>query len=207
MLLGINLTIIFILLVICLLLLYFYKKKILIFENNKGDNFHLFIKDLRIHMSQHHPKINIDFSIIGKTENEHHLQFRETIIVENIVKQFIDYEYKKETQQSVEKEKLWTNYIEKSNSNSKYPNDWIQRKEVAWKRDNKSCNRCGEPLTLDHAFSIFVKDIKNGGGYNLENIITLCSDCNKIVNSTNNEHTNSVLTLSDKLMFFVKSQD
>lgn len=192
------------LLIASLLPLYIYRKKIFAFKYKKGDTFPLFVKDLKLHMTQNHPKIKIDYSIIGKSENEKNIKLRESLIVENITQQFFDYPYKEETQESIEKEKLWTNYIEKSKSNPKYPNDWAQRKELAWKRDDKCCNRCGDKLTLDNAFSIFVKKIENGGGYNFENIIILCSDCNKIVNSTNAKNTIHSLSLNDKLMFFVE---
>ena len=155
-------------------------------------------------MTQHHPKVKIDYSIIDKTENERNIKLRETLIVENVIQQFFDYPYKKQTQESISNDKLWSNYIEKSVSNAKYPNDWPQRKELAWKRDNKCCNRCGDKTTLDNTFSTFVKDIKDGGGYNFENIIILCSDCNKIVNSTNVKNTTSSLNLNEKLTLFIE---
>lgn len=55
-------------------------------------------------MNQNHPKIKIDYSIIGKSENEKDIKIRETIIVENIVKQFFEYHYSKNTQNIIEKE-------------------------------------------------------------------------------------------------------
>jgi hypothetical protein len=202
--LDINFTIASILLISSLLPLYIYRKKIFAFKYKKGDNLPLFIKDLKLHMTQHHPKIKIDYSIIGKSENEDDLKIRETLIVEDIVQQFFNYNYQKKTQKSVEKEKLWLNYMEKSNSNPKYPNDWSQRKELSWKKDNKCCNRCGDRIALDSTYTNFVKDIKDGGGYNFENIVILCSDCNKILNSTNDKNTISSLALNDILMIFVK---
>ena len=156
-------------------------------------------------MQNHYPKINIDYSsIIEKTKNELNLEIRETLIVEDVVKQFFNFEYYKKTQNTIPKEKIWVNYEEKSISNPKYPNDWPLRKETAWLRDNKCCNRCGITLDLKDTHTNFVKEIKDGGGYNLENIITLCTDCNKIINSKNPKSTISSLVLSDKLMFFVK---
>ncbi len=191
------------LLILCLLPLYIYRKQILK-KFTKSDSFHLFVNDVKSYMSKYHPKIQIDYSIIEKIKIEENTIIRENIIVENILQQFFDYPYKKKTQKSIPKEKLWATYIEKSISNQKYPNDWAQRKEFAWKRDNKSCNRCAKILTLDNTFSTFAKDIKDGGGYNFENIIILCSDCNKILNSTNPKSTISSLILNDKLMSFVE---
>lgn len=204
MLLDINFSIASGLLIACLLPLYIYRKKIFT-KYKSGGTFHLFVKDLKLLMNQHHPKIKIDYSIIDKTENEKNIQLRETLIVENIIQQFFDYPYKKQTQEAVPKDKLWANYMEKSVSNAKYPNDWLQRKELAWKRDNKCCNRCGDKIALDNAFSIFVKDIKDGGAYNFENIIILCSDCNKIMNSTNAKNTISSLAINDRLVLFIKA--
>ena len=176
-------------------------------NNQTNNEFELFLKNVKNHMKENHPKIKIDYSIISKSENEKNIQLRETLIVENIIQQFFDYPYKKESQEMIPKDKLWANYMEKSVSNAKYPSDWQQRKELAWKRDNKYCNRCGDKITLDNTFSIFVKNIKDGGGYNFENIIILCSDCNKILNSTNTKNTLFSLALNDRLMLFVEKQN
>ncbi|MBP9490378.1 MAG: HNH endonuclease [Aliarcobacter sp.] len=192
------------LLIACLLPLYVYREKIFSpkYKNNGG--FPLFLKDLKFYMSKHFPKINIDYSIVEKTENELNIELRETIIIENVVEQFFNFLYEKNTQVSFPREKQWINYEEKSKSNPKYPSDWALRKEFAWKRDNKCCNRCGTTLTLKETYTSFIKDINDDGGYNLENIIVLCVDCNKILHSTNPKSTISSLVLNDKLMTFVK---
>lgn len=185
--------------------LYIYRKKIFSTKYESDDEFSIFLKDLKFYMQKNYPKINIEYStIIEKTKNELNLGIRETLIVEDVVKQFFNFEYSKKTQNSIPKEKLWINYEEKSVSNPKYPSDWPLRKDFAWRRDNKCCNRCGNPLDLKDSYTNFVKEIKDGAGYNLENIITLCTDCNKIINSTNPKSTISSLVLSDKLMSFVK---
>jgi hypothetical protein len=192
------------LLIAALIPLYIYRKKIFTFKYS-DNGFSFFIKDLKLHMAKHHPKIKFDYSIIEKTQNEQDLKVRETLIVENIIEQFFNYDYKKKTQGSVSNDKLWINYIEKSNSNPKYPNDWSQRKDAAWRRDEKSCNRCGNKISLEATYTSFVNEIKDGGGYNIENIIILCSDCNKIINSTNPKNTIFSLSLNDSLMMYVKS--
>jgi hypothetical protein len=188
------------LIIAALLPLYIYRKKI--FVAKYSDNrLSFFIKDLKLHMSENYPKIKLDYSIIEKTQSEANLKVRETLIIESIVIQFFNYKYEKKTQGTVPKDKLWSNYVEKSNSNTKYPNDWIQRKDISWKRDNKSCNRCGNKISFEATYTCFVKD---GGGFNVENIIILCSDCNKIINSTNPRNTIQSLSLNDKLMAYVK---
>lgn len=190
-------------LIASLLPLYIYRKKIFL-RFKEGEGFPFFEKDIKSYMKTHHPKIKINYSIIEKTKDENNTILRQNLIVENIIQQFFEYPYQKETQKSIPKEKLWSNYIEKSISNPKYPNDWLQRKELAWRRDDKACNRCAQELSLDNSISSFVKDIKDGGSYSFENIIILCSDCNKILNSTNPKNTISSLSLNDKLMLFVQ---
>lgn len=190
-------------LIASLLPLYIYRKKIF-HRFKEGEGFPFFEKDIKSYMKTHHPKIKINYSIIEKTKDENNTILRQNLIVENIIQQFFEYPYQKETQKSIPKEKLWSNYIEKSISNPKYPNDWLQRKELAWRRDDKACNRCTQELSLDNSISSFVKDIKDGGSYSFENIIILCSDCNKILNSTNPKNTISSLSLNDKLMLFVQ---
>lgn len=194
------------LIILSLLPLYIYRKKLFIPKSPTGD-FEIFIKDLKLHMQKYHPNIKIDYSIIEKTKNEPNLEFRETFIVENIVEQYFNYPYKKITQKSVSRDKLWANYDEKSLSNSKLPNDWQQRKELAWRRDNRCCNRCGNYLiSLNEVYTNFVKDIKDEGSYSLENIIVLCADCNKVLNSTNHKNSMDSLILNDKLLHLVKTK-
>lgn len=194
------------LLVLTLIPLYIYREKIFKFKYENGGNFDLFIKDLKLHMQKHHPKIFIDYSIIGKTIDEKNLKLREALIIEDLVQQFFYFSYEKKTQKPVPREKLWQNYEEKSISNTKMPSDWIQRKELAYQRDSKCCNRCGDTLpSVNDTYTIFIKEIEKGGGYNLENIAILCNDCHKILNSKNEKQTLQSLTINDKLLVFCKN--
>lgn len=194
------------LLILFLIPLYFYRQKIFKFKYENSGNFDLFVKDLKLHMQKHHPKIFIDYSIIGKTIDEKNLKLRETLIIEDVVRQFFYFDYEKKTQKSVAREKLWLTYEEKSTSNPKVPTDWIKRKELVYSRDNRCCNRCGDNIpSLNDTFTIFIKDIEKGGGYNLENIAILCNDCHKVLNSTNEKQTIHSLTLNDRLLIFSKN--
>ena len=186
-----------------LLPLYIYRKKIFV-KYQSGEKFHLFVKDLKLIMNQHHPKIKIDYSRIDKKKIDETLEEREKIVIESVVAQYFNSPYEKDTQDGIAKEKYWLNYYEKSISNSKFPNDWPLRKEAALRRDDSSCNRCGQKLTYDEATTTFVKDINKGGGYNLENIIILCSDCNRVLNTSNPKNTIFSLTLNDELVVFIK---
>lgn len=189
------------LLIASLIPLYFYRGKIPFISKNM--DLKLFLKDLRLYLKNNHPKIPFNYLSIEKTKNQKDLKVRQSIIVDDLVMQFINFKYFKATQKSVSKDKLWTSYNEKSKANSKYPNDWKQRKELAWKRDEKICNRCGKKIELNNTYTTFVNSIENGGAYNLENIIILCVDCNKVVN--NRDVKNSSLNIYEKLMRFVKS--
>ena len=140
----------------CVLPFYIYKEKIFkrkIKAENEG--FPLFLKELKLYMREHHPKINIDYRIVEKTKNEENSELRQTLIIESVIKQFFNFPYVKETQNTIQREKLWMNYEEKSKSNPKYPSDWALRKEFAWRRDNKYCNRCGQELTINETYTSF----------------------------------------------------
>lgn len=195
----------------CLLLssilpLYVYRKTIFKkYYSTSSDNFDLFLKDIKIYMEKNYPKIKIDYSIVQKTKNEQNIELRKSLLIENLIEQFYNFDYKKETQKSISKDKLWVGYDEKSKSNPKPPSDWIQRKDMAHRRDNRVCDRCGHMLlTTSDVYINFVKDIENGGGYNFENLICLCVDCNKILNSKNPKGTISSLSINDKLYNIAK---
>lgn len=192
------------LLTACIIPLYIYRKEIFPFAYKKGD-LDLFIKDLKLHMMKIHPKFNYNYSIISKTQEEKDIRVRETLIVENMIDQYFNFPYNKQTQKTVSMDQLWTGYEEKSKSSSRLPNDWNKRREVAHKRDEGKCNRCGRKINLDETYTSFAKNIEEGGGYNFENIVILCGDCNKIINSTNPSNTIHNLSLNEELMFFVES--
>lgn len=197
-------TLVLISLIILFIFLYFYRKKTIFIKYKNSENLDLFLKDLKLYMTHHHPKINIDYSFIEKMKNENNLEIKKTLIIENIVEQFISYNYKKTTKKGLTKENYWNNYLEKSFSSPKLPSDWLLRRDFAWRRENKCCDRCGENIELDESHTVFVNEIKNGGGYNLENMITLCVNCNKILNNRNSKTIISSLPLTDNLMMINK---
>lgn len=191
------------LLVACLIPLYIYRQKVFPFVYKTGP-LEFFIQDLKAHM-QKYPKMIFDYSIIEKTKDEKDIRIRQTLIAENIVSQFYYYAYEKNTQKGIPREKLWTTYEERSFSNPKTPIDWQERRELAWRRDKNKCNRCGTEIKLEDVYTTFAKDIAKGGGYNFENIIILCADCNKVLNAKNPKNTIASLHLNDELMKYVTS--
>ena len=152
-------------------------------------------------MKHNHPKIDINYNILERIKTEHNIKIKKSLIIEDVVNQFINYSYTKKTKQGLPREKYWTNYLEKSLSNPKLPNDWLLRREFAWRRENKCCDRCGKNLELNDVYTLFIKEIAYGGQYNLENIVCLCLDCNKVINS---KKDNPYLLLNDKLLTLIK---
>lgn len=191
------------LIIFALIPLYIYRKTI--FKHfYKGGNIKAFMRDMNLILKQDYPKIPFNFNILSKYEDEKDIRTKEILIVENFVRQFCNYEYELNTQASVPREKLWSSYdkncaLQKDN---KYPNDWNQRKEAAWSRE-KRCNRCGTKIKLVDAQTLLAKQMKNGGGFNLENIVILCHDCSRIIKSTNIEKTAKDLHILDRLMISV----
>ncbi len=200
--LDIKFIILSLILIAAIVPLYIYREKLISLVYKKGD-IKNFLSDIKLHMSQNHPFIPINYSIVEKTKEEKDIRVRETLIVESLIEQFLKFEYDKMTQGTVSKDKLWTGYEEKSKSAEQKPSDWKARRELAWNRDNQRCNRCGQVIKLNEAQIDFVKSIKSGGGYNIENLVVLCGDCNKITNNQNIKP--STLEIQDKLMFYVES--
>ena len=182
--------------------LYIYRKEIYNKFVKPGD-IKIFIKDVDAYLSLQHPKIKFDTSkILKKVEDEKDIRRKEILIVEDLIKQFVNHEYELSTQKLISKDKLWNNYDQNSKllKDNKFPIDWNQRKEVAWIRDKNKCNRCGTKIKLIDAQALLAKQMKNGGGFNLENIVILCSDCARIIKSSNIEKTSRDLIVLDNLM-------
>lgn len=200
--LDVNFVIVGLIVILLLIPLYIYRKKIYNRFYKKG-NIKEFIKDLTFYLKETHPRINFDFSKLEeKVAQEKDIRIKETLVVEELVKQFAYFEYEMQTQKTLPKDKLWNGYDINSKllKDNKLPIDWHQRKEAAWIRDENRCNRCGTRTKLMDAQALLAKQMKNGGGFNLENIVILCNDCTRIVKSTNLERTRKDLNILDRLM-------
>ncbi len=181
--------------------LYFYREAIYRRLYKKG-SIKAFMKDCEIYLVSNHPKIPFDFNIEEKYQDEKDIRVKETLIVEDFVNQYLEYEYELTTQTSLPKESLWGGYEANSRlvKDNKRPTDWARRKEAAWNRDNGKCNRCGTKTKLVDSQALLAKQMKDGGGFNLENIVILCSDCAKVIKSENKQRTAKDLNLTYKLM-------
>ena len=191
------------LIILALIPLYIYRKEIY-HRFYKTGNTKNFLKDLDVLLNTQYPKIKFDYSHIAKKVEleEKDIRIKETLIVEELVKQFANQEYQLSTQKSITKEKIWSSYEHNSKllKDNKFPVDWSQRKEAAWVRDRNRCDRCGTKVKLLDSHALLAKQMRDGGGFNLENIVILCSDCTRIVKSSNIERTAKDLNILDDLM-------
>lgn len=185
----------------CLLPLYIYRQQ-LYKRVYKTGSIKAFLKDVEIYLNINHPKMEFDFKVVSKFENEKDIRIKQTLIVEEFVKQFAYYDYELKTQKGISKDKLWNTYMSNSQllKDNKLPPDWAQRKEVAWNREQGKCTRCGTKTKLVDSNILLVKQMKDGGGFNLENLVLLCSDCTRIIKSENVERTRGDLKIYDNLM-------
>ncbi len=174
------------LLVVLILPLYLYREKIFTFFY-KTDGFNDFVRELKNYLRVKYPKKRFEFSIISKTAQEKDVRVRQSLVIENIISQLIEMPFERTTQDGLNKAKQWYMYDEKSINSLKAPNDWKQRREATWKRDERSCKRCSKPVKLSESATLFVTEIEMGGGYNLENLFTVCMDCNQIFKKDSSE--------------------
>ncbi len=161
--------------------MYIYRKKIFTFAY-KTDGFSEFVKELKIYLKRTYPKFNFNFSIITRTADQKDIRVRQSLIVENIISQLIEFEFSPDTQDPIAKDKLWIGYDEYSKPAARKPGDWKKRRNIVWQRDKKSCVRCSKPVKFDEATTSYVTDTEIGGGFNVENLFTICRDCNLILN-------------------------
>jgi len=189
------------LITLSLIPLYIYRKEIYKRFSKKG-NLKVFIKDLNIYLTYNYPKINFNFNIVEKLDEKDLLKTKQILVIEDLARQFVYFEYELSTQKSVSKEKLWSSYDQNStlHKDNKFPVDWPQRKEAAWNREEGKCNRCGTKTKLVDTNALLAKQMKDGGGFNLENVVILCNDCTRIIKSSNLEKTKKDLNFLDKLM-------
>lgn len=189
------------LIILVLVPLYIYRKKIFTPIKRKG-NLKQFIREVDAYLSNNYPKIKFDYSIIDKLNEEDNIKTKEILIIEDLVKQFTYQEYELSTQETISKNKRWNGYEQNSVliKDNKLPKDWAQRKESAWYRDEGKCNRCGCKSKLADTHALLAKQMRNGGGFNLENVVILCNDCTRIIKSANLERTRKDLQILDNLM-------
>lgn len=190
------------LIILALIPLYIYRKTIYKKLFKSKTDIKPFVKVLNEYLIKNYPRINFNFDILEKLADEKDFKVKQILIIEDLVSQFAYYEYSLETQKGVDPEKLWTGYDQNSKllKDNTYPKDWAQRKSTAWVRDDGKCNRCGTKIKIENSNALLAKQMKDGGGFNLENIVILCNDCSKVIKSSNMERTKKDLHILDELM-------
>jgi len=166
----------------------------------------LFISKLKIYLEKTYPDIKFDYSIVDHSKSEPNPELRKYSIVDNIIDQFKRIElntskYPKNTP----KELHWGSYMFNCEPNKdKLPKDWMQRKNALFVRDHRKCFRCSTYVDIHTMHPKMIRSLKDGGKYYLENLIPLCSDCDKLL-SDDNKKKHGFLNIKDKLYQIVES--
>lgn len=198
--LGYNIIIIALVAIILFLTIYIYRKQIFTSHFQKH-SIQSFKTELKIFLKNSFPNIVFDFSIFQKVKEEKDSRVRQVLITENIALQFVRYDFKIETQPSIGSDLLWSTYeYDCKPLKNKAPKNLQRIKEYAYKRDNCACLRCGRELRLAQANIAFVKALKDEGTYHFENIMTVCVDCNKVLNTDNTSLIGKDLPLIDEIL-------
>ena len=176
------------------------KIKSLFSKSDDLEKYEIFVNLLKNYLENYYPKILFDFSNKNRLQKEFNLDLQKSFLIESLIKQFIEFDYKKITQNSVKRELTWEGYGLNSTPNKKVPNDFIRRKEIIFLRDKQICNRCGNKIEkVNQAYISFIKDVEFGGGYNVENLALICVDCNQVLSNKDKAYKDILLPLKDKL--------
>ena len=199
--LGYDFIILSLLLLLAIFIFVFiFKEKIFTKKYNtlQGDNFK---NEIIEYLSSTYPKFKFDFSILDDKSSKEDALTTKYTQVDNLIDQYINNRpFSKKLLKPLKTDNLWSEYAFYSHPNKdKLPPDWIKRKKLAYERDNNACVRCSVGLAMKDSILYVVTSVEDGGQYYLENLTTLCSDCNKILN----EKTNA-LKIKDDLYEFVK---
>ena len=152
------------------------------------------------YLKKTYPKFKFDFSVLDKRyPNEDALTTKYSQI-DDIINQYINNRpFSKKLLKPIKTDNLWSEYAFYSKpKKDKLPPDWLKRKKVAYERDKHTCVRCSKNLLLKDCVLFMVTPINKGGQYYLENLATLCTDCNKIL-----DKKLSALKIKDELYEFV----
>jgi len=177
MVLGNMFIVISIIIFIPVISLYIYRKTIFNSYYTKND-IEYFSFSLKTFIENTYPKISFKFLILEQSKSIANIKLREEKIIENIVHQYSNFPYQVKTQKVVNKEELWSSYeVDSKPFKDKNPIDLKRRKNLAWKRAQYRCDRCGLLLRSEDAKLVFAKEITQGGTFHLENLAIVCNDC------------------------------
>jgi len=149
----------------------------------KKSTFDLFISKLKIYLQKTYPNINFNYEIIKQSSTESNPDTRKYLIIDDIIKQYITLELdNSKFPQGMPPNLHWSGYAFNSEPDrNKPPKDLAKRKNALLQRDNKKCFRCSKAIDLSNINIHMIRPLDKGGKYFLENLISVCKDCEKVL--------------------------
>ncbi len=152
------------------------------------------------HLTSECLNITFDLSLYENNEEEDNLKVQKATLIAEVIRQFADFHWEKKTQKSVKKEILWSGYGVNSQPSKKIPQDFLRRKELVFFRDEGICNRCGNTMDkIQKSSIILAQESAENGGYNVENLILLCSNCYNLIQNQDKSFSEIPLRIRDDL--------
>ena len=166
----------------------------------KLDKFQLFLDLVNSYLKREYPNINFDLSLYENNEEEDNLKVQKAMLIDEVIRQFADFKWEKRTQKSVKKDLIWSGYGINSQPNKKIPQDFLRRKELVFFREQGTCNRCGNVMDkIQKSSIILAQESDENGGYNIENLILLCSSCYNLTQNQDKSFSEIPLRIRDDL--------
>ena len=166
----------------------------------KLDKFQLFLDLVNSYLKREYPSINFDLSFYKDKKEEDNLKVQKATLIAEVIRQFADFHWEKKTQKSVKKEILWSGYGVNSQPSKKIPQDFLRRKELVFFREEGICNRCGNIMDkIEKSSIILAQESGENGGYNIENLILLCSSCYNLTQNKDKSFSEIPLRIRDDL--------
>ena len=166
----------------------------------KLDKFQLFLDLVNSYLKREYPSINFDLSFYKDKKEEDNLKVQKATLIAEVIRQFADFHWEKKTQKSVKKEILWSGYGVNSQPSKKIPQDFLRRKELVFFREEGICNRCGNIMDkIQKSSIILAQESGKNGGYNIENLILLCSSCYNLTQNKDKSFSEIPLGIRDDL--------
>jgi len=165
----------------------------------------LFISKIRTYLTKTYPNHEFDYTIIEHSISEKNPELRKYMIADDIIEQFMRIEIdQSKYPKSTPKELQWSSYIFNCEPNKdKLPVDWIQRKNALFLREQRQCFRCSTYIDMNTLHPKLIIPLKDGGKYYLENMIPLCTDCDKLL--SDNPKKSSFFNIKDALYEIVET--
>ena len=166
----------------------------------KLDKFQLFLDLVNSYLKREYPSINFDLSFYKDKKEEDNLKVQKATLIAEVIRQFADFKWERRTQKSVKKDLIWSGYGINSQPNKKIPQDFIRRKELVFFREQGTCNRCGNVMDkIQKSSIILAQESDENGGYNVENLILLCSSCYNLTQNQDKSFSEIPLRIRDDL--------